>query len=316
MKLAALDVGSNTVLMLVTEVDADGRPQRIADLSRITRLGRGVDAGGRLDPEAAEATLDAIVEFSARARALGAERIVGAATAALRDASDREDFTTRVKQRTGVTLEIIGGNTEAELSYLSTQKGLALDTGSKLLIVDIGGGSTELIQAQPGQALAVVSLQIGSVRLTERTVHHDPPQAREITGLRDAVANVLRQAGWQYRPDSMVGIGGTVSTLCAIELGLTQYSPDSVHGHPMAKSAITRLIGVLGSLPLEQRKKLPGMEPGRADVLLAGAVILECIMDHFNCEQVIVSDQGVRWGLIWRELEKPSVLRSSGAGEA
>jgi exopolyphosphatase/guanosine-5'-triphosphate,3'-diphosphate pyrophosphatase len=300
---------------LVTEVGAEGKPRRIADMSRITRLGRGVDADGRLDPESAERTLDAIVEFSEKARALGAERIVAAATAALRDASDREDFITRVKQRTGVTLEIIGGDAEAELSYLSTQKGLTLDADNKLLIVDIGGGSTELIRAQPGQALAVISLQMGSVRLTERIVHHDPPQAGEIAGLRDAVSDVLRQAGWRYRPDSMVGIAGTVTTLCAIELGLMQYSPDSVHGQPMAKSAITRLIGVLGSLPLEQRKKLPGMEPGRADVLLAGAVILERIMDHFNCEQVIVSDQGVRWGLIWRELEKPSVLRSS-AGEA
>src|SRR5205085_1357865 len=136
MKLAALDVGSNTVLMLVVEVGADGRPQRIADMSRITRLGRGVDARGTLDPEAAERTLNAIVEFVDRARALGAEKVVGVATAALRDAADREDFIASVKDRAGVTLEIIGGVTEAELSCLSTQKGLALDPGTKLLIVD------------------------------------------------------------------------------------------------------------------------------------------------------------------------------------
>ncbi len=308
MKLAALDVGSNTVLMLVVEYN-DGQLRVLADMSRITRLGRGVDASGCLDPESAARTIDAIVEFADRARALGAEKIVGVATAALRDASDRSDFIARVKQRAGITLEIIRGEAEAQLSYLSTQKGLGLDPYAELLIVDIGGGSTELIRAEPKHSLEVVSLQIGSVRLTERIVHHDPPLATEVEDLRTAIADALRQLGWAYHPDVMVGVAGTVTTLCAIALELEHYSPEVVHSHRLAGKEILRIIALLGSMPLEERKKLRGIEPGRADVLLTGAVILVGVMEYFGCEDVIVSDQGVRWGLVWCEVEKLSASR-------
>jgi len=303
MKLAALDVGSNTVLMLVVECGADDGPHVLADLARITRLGRGVDACGRLDSESAARTLDTIAEFTDRAQALGVEKIVGAATAALRDAADGADFLASIKQRTGVTLEIISGQTEAELSYLSTRKGLGISPAEKLLIVDIGGGSTELIRAEPDHPLAVVSLQIGSVRLTERIVHNDPPAANEADALRAVVDDSLGELGWKYRPVKMVGIAGTVTTLCAIALRLVRYSHESVHGYCLGAAEIRRLIDLLGSIPLEQRKQLLGMEPGRADVLFAGAGILERVVNYFGCEEVIVSDQGVRWGLMWREVE-------------
>jgi exopolyphosphatase/guanosine-5'-triphosphate,3'-diphosphate pyrophosphatase len=304
MRLAAFDIGSNTVLMLVVECSADKDPNVLADMSRITRLGRGVDASGHLDPESAARTLDAIAEFADKARALAAERIVGVATAALRDASDGADFLARVKQRAGVTLEIISGQTEAQLSYLSTLKGLRLSPADKLLIVDIGGGSTELIRAEPDRTLEVISLQLGSVRLTERIIHYDPPPASEAEILRATIDKALRQLGWHYRPDKMVGIAGTVTTLCAIALGLERYSPESVHGYRLGAGEVLRLIELLGSMPLERRKQLPGMEPGRADVLFAGGVILERVMNYFGCRDVIVSDQGVRWGLMWREVEQ------------
>jgi exopolyphosphatase / guanosine-5'-triphosphate,3'-diphosphate pyrophosphatase len=304
MKLATLDVGSNTVLMLVVEYGADEKPRVLADLSRITRLGRGVDAGGHLDPDSAMRTLETIAEFSDRARSLAVEKIVGVATAALRDAADGPDFLARIKQCTGVSLEIVSGQTEAELSYLSTRRGLNLSPADKLLIVDIGGGSTELIGAEPGRPLDLVSLQLGSVRLTERLVHHDPPAAGEGGALRSAVDDALRRLGWNCCPDVMVGIAGTVTTLCAIAFGLERYSPEAVHGYRLAAAEILRLIELLGSMPLERRKQLPGMEPGRADVLFAGAVILERVMDYFRCGEVIVSDQGVRWGLMWREVER------------
>jgi exopolyphosphatase/guanosine-5'-triphosphate,3'-diphosphate pyrophosphatase len=309
MKLAALDVGSNTVLMLVVECNADGTPRVLEDLSRITRLARGVDATGRLEPEAAAGTLETIAEFADRARALGAETIVGVATAALRDASDGADFIARVKQRAGLALEIISGETEARLSYLSTLQGLGLEPGRDLLIVDIGGGSTELIRAEPGRPLQVVSLQIGSVRLTERTVHHDPPLAREAEDVRAAVATTLRRLSWSRRPAVLVGIAGTITTLCAIALNLSHYSPHLIHGQRLARAEVLRIIGLLGSLPLAERKNLPGMEVGRADVLFAGALILEQVMEYFGCTEVIVSDQGVRWGLIWREAQKLQLCR-------
>jgi exopolyphosphatase / guanosine-5'-triphosphate,3'-diphosphate pyrophosphatase len=304
MKLAALDVGSNTVLMLAVEWNAEQEPRVLADWSRITRLGRGVDASGHLDPESAMRTLEAIAEFADRARQLGVEKIVGAATAALRDASDGAEFLARVRQRAGIALEIISGQTEAELSYLSTRKGLDLSPADKLLIVDIGGGSTELIRAEPGRALDVVSLQLGSVRLTERFIHHDPPHPSEAEMMRSAVDKELHHLGWNYQPARMVGIAGTVTTLCAIALKLERYAPEAVHGYRLGAAEISRLIELLGSLPLEQRQQLPGMEPGRADVLFAGAIILERVMDCFEGGEIIVSDQGVRWGLMWREVER------------
>jgi exopolyphosphatase / guanosine-5'-triphosphate,3'-diphosphate pyrophosphatase len=303
MKLATLDVGTNTVLMLVAERDSAGAIHTIADFARITRLGRGVDSSGRLDPHSAAQTLAAIADFVEKARDLGAEKIVGVATAALRDVSDGAEFIAQVKARAGLDLEIITGETEAQLSYLAVTKGLQLDPAAKLLIVDIGGGSTELIRAEPGRPIDVVSLQIGSVRLTERFVHHDPPGTREAMDLRLAVNETLQRLDWDFRPDLMVGIAGTVTTVCAIVLGLATYDSKIVHGHRLSQDEVIATIAKLGALPLAERKQLSGLEPGRADVIFAGAAILERIMSHFHMNEVVVSDQGVRWGLLWRTLD-------------
>jgi exopolyphosphatase/guanosine-5'-triphosphate,3'-diphosphate pyrophosphatase len=302
MKIAALDVGTNTVLMLVAERGADGNVRRLADLQRITRLGRGVDKTGRLDPESATRTLDTIVEFVDAARAMGAERIVTAATAALRDVSDGADFISTVKARAGIDLEVISGMTEANLSYLAVVHGLQIEPGAKLLIVDIGGGSTELIRAEPGRDLEMVSLQIGSVRLTERIVHHDPPTASEAEALRGAVDGAIDALGWRMRPDVMVGIAGTVTTVCAVSLGLKTYDSGAVHGHRLTREEVLRVLSQFGSLGLEARKKIPGLDPGRADVIFAGTMILARVMEKAGVQNVVVSDQGVRWGLVWREL--------------
>lgn len=304
MKLAAIDVGTNTVLMLVAEMTPDGQLRKLAESSRITRLGRGVDATGHLDPASALATLDTIAEFVEQARALGAEKIVSAATAALRDASDGTDFIARVKARTGLELDVISGETEAQLAYLSSVKGLKLDLASNLLIVDIGGGSTELVRAQPGGTIDYVSLQIGSVRMTERIIKSDPPHTREAVELRVAIDEALATLKWNFQPDVMVGIAGTVTTVCAVALELAQYDPARVHGHILTQDDVLQVIAKLGHVPLEERKRIAGVEAGRADVIFAGAAILERIMSHFKLKQVIVSDQGVRWGLLWREIEK------------
>jgi exopolyphosphatase / guanosine-5'-triphosphate,3'-diphosphate pyrophosphatase len=290
--------------MLVAERDTAGIVHTIADLSQITRLGRGVDSSGQLDPESAAQTLAAITEFAQKARDLGVEKIVGVATAALRDVRDGEEFIAKVKAQAAIDLEIITGKTEAELSYLAVIKGLPIDPAAKVLIVDIGGGSTELIRAEPGPKLDLVSLQIGSVRLTERHVHHDPPTAREAADLRLAVNSELQRLGWEFSPDTMVGIAGTVTTVCAVTLGLATYDSKIVHGHHLSHDDVMATIAKFGALPLAERKKLPGLQPARADVIFAGAAILERIMNHFHLNEVVVSDQGVRWGLLWRTLEQ------------
>lgn len=302
MRLAAFDVGTNTVLMLVAESQADGTVRRVLDLQRVTRLGQGVDRNHRLDPQAALRTLDTIAEFSEKARGAGAEKILAAGTATLRDAADGESFINRVRERAGVDLEVISGEAEAWLSYLAVTHGLRLDTSQRILIVDIGGGSTEFIRAEPGAKLQMMSLQIGSVRLTERIIHHDPPTAREAADLRIAIDEALDTLGWELKPDVLVGIAGTVTTVCAVALELESYDPDLVHGHQLSRKEVERVLGLFGSKPLEERSKLKGLEPGRADVIFAGTAILERVMSECGVDQVMVSDHGVRWGLIWREL--------------
>jgi len=315
MKLAALDVGTNTVLMLVVERNPDGELRTLAELSRITRLGRGIESSARLDPQAAAATLDAIVEFTGQARALGAEKILAVATAALRDASDGAEFLARVRERAGIELEIISGESEAQLAWLAVSRGLKLDPAEHVLVVDIGGGSTELIRAEPGRRLDAVSLQIGSVRLTERIVKHDPPLIREAADLRLAVDDAIRALGWKFHPTLMVGIAGTVTTICAFVLGLEHYDSKIVHGHRMQHREVLDAIARLCKIPLSERMKLPGIDPGRADVIIAGAAILERIMASFGLDEVVVSDQGVRWGLVWREFEAQGAGSSSCAPE-
>jgi exopolyphosphatase / guanosine-5'-triphosphate,3'-diphosphate pyrophosphatase len=302
MKLGALDVGTNTVLMLVAETVPDGGARRVIDLARITRLGQGVDHNHRLDPQAALRTLDAIAEFAEQARAAGAEKIVAAGTATLRDAADGESFIRRVRERAGIELEIVSGETEAWLSYLAVIRGLRLEPEQRLLIIDIGGGSTEFIRAEPGAKLRMESLQIGSVRLTERILHHDPPTAREAADLRIAIDEELTGLGWNLKTDVLVGIAGTVTTVCAVALQMETYDPDRVHGYRLSRKEVERVLGLFGSIPLAERRRLKGLDPARADVIFAGAAILERVMCEAEVDSVTVSDQGVRWGLVWREL--------------
>jgi exopolyphosphatase / guanosine-5'-triphosphate,3'-diphosphate pyrophosphatase len=322
MKIGALDVGTNTVMMLVAETTADGGARRVIDLGRVTRLGQGVDQNHRLDPAAMTRTVDAIVEFVEQARTAGAEKIVTAGTATLRDAADGESLVRAVRERTGVELEIVSGETEAWLSYLAVVRGLRLDPSQRLLIIDIGGGSTEFIHAggsatefihaggsatefistESSAKLQLASLQIGSVRLTERILHHDPPTTREAADLRLAIDADLRGLGWKFETDLLVGIAGTVTTVCAIALGMETYDPDRIHGYQLSRDDVERVLALLGKMPLAGRRKLKGLDPARADVIFAGTAILERVMSEADANSLTVSDQGVRWGLVWREL--------------
>ncbi len=304
--IAALDVGSNTVLMLVAELGG-GAVRPLAELMKITRLGRGVDRTGMLDPGAAALTLDAIAEFMEKARALGAQKILTAATAALRDARNGPEFIEQVRQRTGVDLEIISGQTEAQLNFLAAVHGLGIDPAQAMLIVDIGGGSTELVRCEAGAQPAMVSLQIGSVRLTERFVRHDPPTAQEQAQIYDAVRDQLGSLGWEnFRPAHLVGVAGTVTTMAAVSMGLHTCGHSAVHGHRLSRDQVADTARRFFSLTVAQRKQLAGMIEGRADVICAGAAILDCITQFFAADSVTVSDQGVRWGLVYRELERTS----------
>ncbi|HXW85251.1 MAG TPA: hypothetical protein VEJ86_12645, partial [Candidatus Binataceae bacterium] len=164
---------------------------------------------------------------------------------------------------------------------------------------------TEFIRAQPGHELVAVSLQIGSVRLTERCVKSDPPSTADCESLQGTIDRAIDGLGWSgFRPQRLVGIAGTVTTICAVALGLRNYDAQVVHGHRLARSEVRRALDLFGSRTLLQRKELPGLLEGRADVIFAGASILDRIMEQFAATSLTVSDQGVRWGLAWREIDR------------
>jgi exopolyphosphatase/guanosine-5'-triphosphate,3'-diphosphate pyrophosphatase len=306
MKLATFDVGTNTVLMLLVESDGNGGLTTILERSRITRLGKGVDRTGQLDPENSQRTLDTIAEFADAARSAGAEKIVAAATSALRDAKDGADFIRRVKEKAGVELKVIPGLEEAALSELAVKRSLHLGSDLRLLVADIGGGSTELIRSEPGHELMSVSLQIGSVRLTERIIQHDPPSKEEIEKLTATIDQQLEKLGWSFRPEVLVGIAGTVTTIAAVAMDMRDYDASRVQGHVLQRDDVSAIVKRFGEVTLAERKQIPGVLEARADVIFAGSLILERVMDHFDIDRVTVSDQGVRWGLAWRELDRAS----------
>jgi exopolyphosphatase/guanosine-5'-triphosphate,3'-diphosphate pyrophosphatase len=306
MKLATFDVGTNTVLLLVVESDGERKLNTVLERSRITRLGKGVDRTGNLDPEAAQITLETITEFADAARAAGAEKIIAAATSALRDAGNGADFIRAVKETAGVELKVIPGLEEAELSRLAVERSLHIGSDRRLLIADIGGGSTELIRSEPGHDLASVSLQIGSVRLTERIIDHDPPSKEEVAKLIATIDEQLDQLGWSFRPEVMVGIAGTVTTIAAVSMNMRDYDSARVQGHILRREEVSAIVKRFGAVTLAERKKIPGVLEARADVIFAGSLILDRLIQHFDCARVTVSDQGVRWGLAWRELDRAS----------
>jgi len=302
-RLATFDVGTNTVLMLVSESDGEGKLTAVLERARITRLGKGVDRTGNLDPENSQCTLDTIAEFAAAARAVGAEKILAVATSALRDAGDGADFIRRVKEQAGVELQVIPGLEEASLSSLAVKRSLNLPADRCLLIADIGGGSTELIRCESGGEIASMSLQLGSVRLTERIIRHDPPSKEEIEKLTATIDEQLEKLGWTYRPDVLVGIAGTVTTIAAVALKMREYDGSRVQGYVLMRDEVSKIVRRFGEVTLTERKKIPGVLEARADVIFAGSMILERVMKRFEVGHVVVSDQGVRWGLVWREFE-------------
>src|SRR6185295_12618780 len=274
----------------------DGRFAAVAERAEITRLGRGVDRTGALSPEGMEATLRCLESYASQARALGALQIAATATSAARDASNGAIFLEQARTRAGVTVEIISGDEEAELSFAAARA----DFGAgPLVVLDIGGGSTEFIYGS-GEVQYRRSFDVGSVRLTERFVTAHPIPAPE----RDAVRAHL-QATFSALPPPpenarLIGIAGTVTTLYALQHRVDPYEAALVHGRDLTRAELAALSTALCAASLEERRRMPGLQPGRADVICAGALVLEAAMDRLHIRTCTVSDRGVRWGLLAR----------------
>ncbi|MCU0699021.1 MAG: Ppx/GppA family phosphatase [Myxococcaceae bacterium] len=296
-RYAAIDIGTNSVLLLVAERDAKGRWQAVEERAEITRLGKGVDASKRLSPESMELTLEVLTRFAAEARALGVRDFAVSATSAARDASNGAEFLSSVKTRAGLTVEILPGDEEARLSFASA----LADFGAErpLVVIDIGGGSTEFIFGDTAGAITFRrSFDVGSVRLTERFLRGDPPAPAELSAMED----FLRQTFAALPPPpsgfQLVGVAGTVTTICAVARTIEPYDPTLVHGAELARDEIVDTTQRLAHLPVALRRTLPGLQPKRADVIVAGAFILRAALDALGAPTVVVSDRGLRWGLL------------------
>jgi exopolyphosphatase/guanosine-5'-triphosphate,3'-diphosphate pyrophosphatase len=301
-RFAAIDVGTNTVLLLVAERGADGSFAPVSERAEITRLGRGVDRTRRLDPAAIRDTVEVLARYAAEARALGARQIACVATSAARDAANGSDFFATARAAAGVAPEVVSGDEEARLVYASAWRDFGA-TGRTLAVLDVGGGSTELVVGDGPAPRARASVQLGAVRLTERLVTADPIPPAELAGLRAAAAAAMAglpiaEVGDPGRA-TLVGVAGTVTTLAAVERGLRVYDAGVVHGAVLSLDALERLHARLGALTVAARAAVPGMEPKRADVIVAGCAIVIEAMRAARFDRVTVSDRGVRWGLLY-----------------
>jgi exopolyphosphatase / guanosine-5'-triphosphate,3'-diphosphate pyrophosphatase len=302
-KVAAIDIGTNSVLLVIAAAEAGG-PVPLLERATITRMGEGVDRTRTLAPAAVERNLACLRRYAADLREHGNPALDVVGTSALRDAAGAAAFLDEAERILGVRPRVIAGDEEARLTFRGALSGLQLR--GKLLVFDIGGGSTELIVGDAAGSAppeSRVSLDIGSVRLFERYVQSDPPSREQLGRIESDIQRALATAAplsllARGEPATLVGVAGTVTTLKAVELGLPAYDAARVHGAVLTLSAVEALAEKLASMSLAERVELPGLEPKRADVIVAGALIVRELLRQAGASETIVSDRGVRFGLL------------------
>ncbi len=300
MTLATIDIGTNTALLLVARPSLGGALELVEERAEITRLGRGIGAGGELGAEGIARTLAALREFVDIARRHRA-KIAAIGTEALRRAPNRAAFLDPAAEILGAPIEVIDGAREAALTFQAVADAFPAALPGALTVVDIGGGSTEIVIAAGGEVTFNVSLPLGSVRLTERFIHHDPPRPDEIAAITADVDGALASVPFPRSgtsPVTLVGVAGTVTSLAAMTEALVSYDAARVHGYRLSQAALAEQIARLRVGTQAARERIIGLDPKRADVILAGALILQRIAAAAGVDEIQVSDRGIRWGLM------------------
>ncbi|RPH83842.1 MAG: exopolyphosphatase [Candidatus Rokuibacteriota bacterium] len=307
MRVATIDLGSNTVRLLVADVEPGRRGWRVVEADQcVTRLGEGLAASGRLGLAPAERTAAVVTEYVGRARRARADRVVIVATSAVREAANGRDFAAALDRATGERVSIVSGDEEAALTLAGVLGGLEGGDapGAETLVFDIGGGSTEYIRARGREPLGVISLRLGVVDLAERYPFPGPVDRPRYDLMHAEIAGRLaREVPARIRVGTLgrlVGTAGTATTLAALDLELTTYDPGRVQGHVLARAAIEALRDRLGGLTLAERAALPCLEPGRADLIVAGIAIVLATLDLTGAPEMVVSDWGLREGILTR----------------
>ncbi len=305
-RVAAVDCGTNSLRLLIADVDVTGGV--LTDVDRrmeVVRLGQGVDATGRFDPQALERTLSVAADYADRCRDAGVEAVRFVATSATRDAADRDVFIGGIRERFGVDPEVISGDAEARLSFDGATRGLnGVGEDTTVLVVDIGGGSTEFVLGSRRDGVhRAVSVDMGCVRLHERHSGAGSWSATDADG--DVLAGVEAAASavdWR-RVGALVGVAGTVTTVTAHALGLTRYDPGCIHGADLSLAEVVGACSDLLSMSLPERRALPYMHPGRADVIDAGALVWQRILERVGADaglsRVLTSEHDILDGIAW-----------------
>jgi len=301
-RIGAIDIGTNSVRLLVADVDGSGRDAKLLPLERrmrITRLGQGVDRTRALAPDAIARTVEVLREYRAALDDLAVTQLRATATSAARDASNRDDFFAAALDVLGVTPELISGDEEAQLSFLGATADL--DAPAPYLVVDIGGGSTELVLGTDAPT-GLVSLDVGCVRVTEQFLESDPPAPEElsnaVTTVRDLIADVPRVVPGAADAATLVGLAGTVTSVAAIELGIPAYDPERIHHFRLTRAAAEDVFRTLATEPAAERAHNPGLEPGRVDVIVGGAIVLVSVMRVLGFDEMLVSEADILDGLV------------------
>ena len=321
MILAGIDIGTNTLRLLIAETGPDSYREVSSD-RRITRLGEHLDRTGVLSPAAQERAINALVDFSRTIKQHAVLQVAAVGTSALRNASNARAFIASVKQRAGLDVRVITGEEEARLTLLGVSRALRgtgqagkADPLSSAIVMDIGGGSTEIIVTRPDEKPAEFSLPLGAVYLTERFIRHDPPSQDELYLLRQSIRDELEKYDplIRMRPESvLVGTAGTITTLAAMDLELAEYDPDRINHSTLTRESIDVIVRKLKNSTLRERRVLPGLEPGREDIILAGALVTGEIMERFGCKTMLVSDWGLREGIVFELQAKLRAIKETG----
>ena len=291
MKIASIDIGTNSIRLLLAEFDGK-HFSNVSKKLQMTRLGKGVNETHLLDQERINESVDVIVSFCNEAKAFDAEKIVLMATSAVRDAHNSKIFTDEVLEKTGQKIDVIEGSLEAEVGFLGVLLGNSNPTET-VLVIDIGGGSTELIVGNKDGIQFAKSLNIGAVRLTGAYIKHDPVLQEETLMALGVIKNQLAdvsEALNRYKIDTVIGIGGTATTFATMVHEVTQYSREVVHGLSVTLPELERFNHTLSELNIEQRKTIVGLEPKRADIIYIGGLILESIIKMIDKDVFFVSD--------------------------
>jgi exopolyphosphatase/guanosine-5'-triphosphate,3'-diphosphate pyrophosphatase len=296
-RFAVIDLGTNSVKLHVGERDAAGRWTRILDRSEVTRLGEGLAETGRIAPAAQARTLAAVQGMVDDARRLGGEQLVAVGTMGMRSAANSDAFIANVETACGVRIEVISGDEEARLAYLAVQESLGIPGGA-VVVFDTGGGSTQVTLGRDGKILERFSLNLGAARLTERFGLGGPVPQETLDRVLAAIGGELGRLDTVARPDALVGLGGAVTNLTAVSLALSPYDPDRVQGAILSRAEVERQIVRYAALDTAGRRAIPGLQPGRAEVILAGALVVRTLMEKLGQDRLSVSDRGLRHGVL------------------